>query len=462
MLDLLVIGAGLAGLSAAIAAAKAGLQVRVIAKGQGATHWHAGTLDVLGYVPATDSPVQTPLTASQTLPPEHPYRLLGATKLQDALSTWQSWMATTGLGYTGSATPNNNLPHPNPPLRREGTVDAVTVPPPGWGRSGGGSLGLTIPEHNLWLPSAVGAARPTLLAPQAQLAGDLSRLEPILIVGLRGLRDFYPQWIAENLTKQGHQARAEFLSLDLITDLRDRNNVQLAEAVEVPSTRARLGAALKKLCQPGERIGLPAILGVNEHPAVWSDLQTQVDAPIFEIPTLPPSVPGIRLYRALHQQLMQFGGRIEMNMEVINFQADGLQIRWVETATSARPLKHYAKNFLLATGGVLGGGFNSNHTGRFWEVVFQLPLTVPQTRDQWFRHQFLHPHGQPVFSGGVCVNPQCQPLDQNGAILYNNLWAAGGVLAYADPIRERSLEGIAVATGIAAVQSCISHVNSNA
>ncbi len=411
MLDLLVIGAGLAGLSAAITAAKAGLQVRVIAKGMGATHWHAGTLDVLGYLPGDDSPVQTPLTAAQTLPPEHPYQWLGEERLRNALSIFPTWLSESQLGYAGA----------------------------------------TNADQNLLLPTAIGAARPTWLAPQAQLAGDLSRGEPMVIVGFEGLRDFYPKWIAENLSKRGQQVRAEFLLFDLLTNLRDRNNVQLAEGLEAPALRARLATALKKLHQPGERIGLPALLGVNEHPVVWRELQTAVGAPIFEIPTLPPSVPGIRLYRALSQQLLQWGGRIESNMEVIGFDADDQQIRWVETATSARPLKHRAENFLLATGGVLGGGFNSDHTGRFWETIFDLPLTVPQDRNAWFRHQFLHPQGQPVFAGGVCVSPQFQPVDQKGAILYNNLWAAGGVLAHADPIRERSLEGIALTTGITAI-----------
>ena len=110
MLDLLVIGAGLVGLSAAIAAAKAGLQVRVIAKGQGATHWHAGTVDVLGYLPETDTPVQSPLNALEQLAPDHPYQLLGAAKVKEALLTWQGWLGESGLGY------GNALPHPNPPL----------------------------------------------------------------------------------------------------------------------------------------------------------------------------------------------------------------------------------------------------------------------------------------------------------------------------------------------------------
>jgi glycerol-3-phosphate dehydrogenase subunit B len=98
----------------------------------------------------------------------------------------------------------------------------------------------------------------------------------------------------------------------------------------------------------------------------------------------------------------------------------------------------------------LGGGFLSDHRGRFWETVFHLPLSVPQDRSQWFRPLFMDPQGQPVFRGGVTTNRALQPLDGRGGVVYRNLWAAGGVLGGADPLQEHSREGMALATGVAA------------
>ncbi|PWH19821.1 MAG: glycerol-3-phosphate dehydrogenase subunit GlpB, partial [Ardenticatenia bacterium] len=51
ILDVVVIGAGLAGLTAGWHAAVKGCRVRVVAKGWGTTYWHAGCIDVLGYYP---------------------------------------------------------------------------------------------------------------------------------------------------------------------------------------------------------------------------------------------------------------------------------------------------------------------------------------------------------------------------------------------------------------------------
>jgi glycerol-3-phosphate dehydrogenase subunit B len=415
MVDLIVVGAGLTGLIAAYTAAKMGQQVKIVTKGLGATHWHAGSIDVLGYYPDDAMPVTRPLEMIQDLvrsQPRHPYAILDGT-IPDALKNFAALTQEIGLPYAGAANFGDNL----------------------------------------WLPSPVGAARPTFLAPDAQLAGDLRRSEPMLIVGLRGMRDFYPALIAENLTKQGQRARAAFLPRDLITDRHDINTVQLAYALDDPARRSKLAAELKKLAQPGERIGLPAILGIDAHAAAMSDLQTQVGATIFEIPTLSPSVPGVRLTNALRNQLRQLGVRVEINAAVIGFHAEGDRVLWIESDASGRPLKHRAGKFLLATGGILGGGIDSDHTGKVWEVVLNLPLAVPRERGQWFRARFFDPAGHPIFRAGVSVNRKFQPIDAQGARVYVNVWAAGNILAHADPILERSLEGIALATGIAAARN---------
>ncbi|HMN30253.1 MAG TPA: FAD-binding protein, partial [Caldilineaceae bacterium] len=216
MLDLLVIGAGMAGLSAALTAADAGLTVQLIAKGQSATHWHTGAVDLLGYLPGQEQPVSSPLSSLSALGADHPYRRLGAQRVAAAVASLQGWLAEEGIAYGGAG------------------VDG----------------------ENLCLPSPVGAARPTYLAPVGQQAGDLSRRDPLLIVGFTGLRDFFPELIAENLAKQGHAARAGFLPLTTITDRRDFTTVQLAAALDAPGASVRLAAALKPLVRPGERVGL--------------------------------------------------------------------------------------------------------------------------------------------------------------------------------------------------------------
>lgn len=410
MLDLLVIGAGLSGLTAALAAAEAGLSVKVVSKGLNALHWSAATIDLLGYQPPRSMPVREPWEVAPRLGITHPYQIAGVERMQAALARFVRWMDEARLTYAPGA----------------------------------------VEGENFMLPSPVGAMRPVYLAPLGQRRGDLSLGQPLLIAGFDGAREFYPHMAADNLAAQGHTARGLVLPTKLITARRDANTVHLASELEKPEHQQALGKALKAAVRPGERIGLPAILGIAQHAQVVKALSAAAGAEVFEIPTLPPSVPGMRLTAALRNLLSKRNVRVEVGMEVINVGVENGRVQWVETATSARPLRHYAANFLLATGGVLGGGFQSDHTGRCWETVFHLPLNVPQERSQWFRPLFFDPEGQPVFTGGVAVNANFQPLDAQGRLHYENLWAAGGCLGGTDPIQEHSLEGIALVTGVAA------------
>ena len=73
MRDVVVIGAGLAGLAAAIKAADAGLSVTLVTKGVGGIQLGTGTVDILGYRP---EPVEKPLEALEghvASRPTHPY-----------------------------------------------------------------------------------------------------------------------------------------------------------------------------------------------------------------------------------------------------------------------------------------------------------------------------------------------------------------------------------------------------
>ena len=410
MLDLLVIGAGLAGLAAALRAAEAGLRVKVIAKGMGSLYWASGAIDLLGYVGVADRAVDNPWERMAELDAGHPFRRLGEARIRQALTWFQQSAAAQELGYTAAS------------------------------------------DENVLTPSPAGAWRPSYLAPAGQRAGAADDARPMVIVGFQGMRDFFPHLIARNLSAQGQVVRAALLPWSVLSAQHDRNNAQLAELLDDARTQQRLIDALKPVVKPGERVGLPAILGRHAHPQALAALQAGLNTDVFEIPTLPPNVPGIRLATALRHALEARGVRVEIGMEAVGFHAEAGVIQYVETATSARPLKHRASAFLLATGGVLGGGFDSDHTGRFWETVFDLPLTVPQDRRAWFRPDFLDAQGQPAFRGGVAVNDAWQPIDAAGRVVFANLWVAGGLLAHMDAILERSLEGVAITSAVAAVE----------
>ena len=67
----------------------------------------------------------------------------------------------------------------------------------------------------------------------------------------------------------------------------------MANALLLPQNREKLARVIKPLVKESKVIGLPAILGLYRTQEVIAHLEELIGVPVFEIPTIPPSVPGI-------------------------------------------------------------------------------------------------------------------------------------------------------------------------
>jgi glycerol-3-phosphate dehydrogenase subunit B len=189
------------------------------------------------------------------------------------------------------------------------------------------------------------------------------------------------------------------------------------------------------------------VLGLRDPLGVVADLQRLSGAQIFEIPTLPPSVPGMRLFAIFQDAIIKAGGRLQIGSEVVRGTNADDRLIAVYTEAAARQQEHRAQAFLLATGGVAGGGIRTDYTGAVWETALDLPLQAPNGRGEWFAPRFLAESGHPIYYAGVAVDQQLRPLDGTGRRVYQNVAVAGAALAGADPVRERCYSGLALATG---------------
>jgi len=407
--EVLIVGAGLSGLVAAWRASARRRSTVLITKGWGATHWHSGCIDVLGYFPTGNrEAVQSPMNALEKLVqeyPDHPYSITGLESLTEAIAAFK-WLCAA-YDY---------------PLH--GTL-----------------------EQNWLLPSAVGAFRPSCLVPETMIAGDLRRRDPMLIVGFDGFQDFYPGLITENLMRQGIPANEIILDLPSLRKRRFVTPIIMARLFDTEEFRAEVVAALKPRLGVCDRIGFPAILGLEWSMQAKQDLEKGLNCPIFEISTLPPSVPGIRLHNLLLKVIQKNGGRVYNGMQATAYESENGRVTALWSEAAARRKYHSARTFILATGGVLGGGITGDQDGNVREMVFNLPLSTPIERLDWFKPLFFDPSGHPVYQSGTRVNSILQPTNNNGRSVFANLFATGSTLAGGDFLRERSLEGIALATG---------------
>ncbi|HYO89578.1 MAG TPA: anaerobic glycerol-3-phosphate dehydrogenase subunit GlpA [Candidatus Limnocylindrales bacterium] len=382
---IVVIGAGLAGLTAALTAQELGARVEVFAAGM-------GTFTLMpGWIETGD-------VAALAANPAHPYHHAAG-----ALAA--------GLGVLDRAIG----------LQRFG-------------------------ERGLQAISALGHAQPVAFG----AGGALHALQPddrVLVVGIEGWRDSNPSWAADALTARGYHAEAITIVLphtegnfdDWPLDYAALLDTEAGLAPMIRQMRARLGSATV--------VAFPAVLGFA--PETRRKIAAALGLPILEIPTLPPSVPGQRLFRALRARLLAGSGRLTFGPRVLGVElrdgrATGVR---VETAANGRARLVPADAVILATGGLYGGGLDSDYKGAVWETVLGLPVANVPPIEEWFTEPLLAGRPQPIHYAGLMTDDQLRPITESGLPFADNVFAAGRLLAGASPVLEGSAEGIDLATG---------------
>jgi glycerol-3-phosphate dehydrogenase subunit B len=406
--DVVVIGAGVAGLSAGARLAENGARVCVLAKGMGSTHLAPGTVDVLGYQGGerVESPASS-LPDFISRHPDHPYALVGAEAVGPALD-WFSGCVERG---------------PKAGYRYVGSL-----------------------ERNTLLPTALGAARPSALVPTTMAGGDLADAAPICVVGFRVLRDFHPSLCAANLARAGHEARA--IELEIETGRAEENALGMARLFDDSGFRGRFAALVAGDLRAGERLALPAVLGVRDPQGVLTDLEQRLGRPVFEIPTLPPSAPGLRVYDVLKAALRAAGGRLVIGAEVAGATRDGARVTSVSARASGHDHVYDARWIVLATGGVASGAIELGSDWVARETTLGLSLSgAPVEGSARFDPDYFAE--QPLNRMGVAVNSS---LIAEGT---ENVLVAGAALPGAIPWREGSGEGISLSSGFSAARTVL-------
>jgi glycerol-3-phosphate dehydrogenase subunit B len=302
-------------------------------------------------------------------------------------------------------------------------------------------------EHQHMLPTALGATRLVGLAPQSYVAGELTRKDEITLGRLPGFRDWYADLVVSNLNAQSYAARAVTLPLPYAPIRRDAFATDLARIFDNAQHRAEIAIQWRAPLKGAKRLGIPAILGLKHAPEAHRDLQDKLDLEIFEVPILPPSVPGMRLYHLLRRAIERHGGQVIIGPGVRGWIENGA-IKGVIAETAGGPRHYAAQRVILATGGFRHGGLLAPAKGQVRETVFDLPIV---SGDDWFAPRYWDAH--PYAHFGLRVNDHMQPLNANGHILYPNLYAIGGILAGFDRLGGDGREGVDLATAWMAVKT---------
>jgi glycerol-3-phosphate dehydrogenase subunit B len=155
----------------------------------------------------------------------------------------------------------------------------------------------------------------------------------------------------------------------------------------------------------------------------------------------------MRVFATLRERLRRAGGRVILNNVVTGAeQVSGSRVTAVRARIGLRNAVHGADWVVVATGGFADGGveLDSRWAGR--ETALGLPVSgVPAAGEVRFNQAYFGSH--PMSRAGVAVDAGLRPVGPDGAPVYENVLVAGATLAGAEPWREKSGDGISVATG---------------
>jgi glycerol-3-phosphate dehydrogenase subunit B len=413
--DVVVVGGGIAACTAALSAARRGATVRLLSSKSSTLRHASGLVDVLGYTPDGEGPLANPFSAFDDLPEAHPYAKTGESAVRDALELFDD---IVGDAYRGGHTDRNAL-----------------------------------------LATHGGTVKPTARYPAAAAAGLASDERPTLIVGIRSLVDFDGRLVADHLRAAGVPFDVEGAEVPFPGSFRDDARVtRMAHALDQDEpvrgedgwgTREALATAVEPYVEESgaERVGFPAILGDDDASEVRTALADRLGVDVFEIPSGPPSLPGLRLEDRLFGALADEGVRTSTGHEVVDYETAGGRLSAVLVDRGGRKTPYSASQFVLATGGLVGKGLDSDREG-VREPLFGCHVPHPDDRSDWVAEGAFD--DQPFARFGVRVDGGMRPLEANGRPRFGNLRAAGAVVGGADAAAQKAMSGISLTTGFVA------------
>jgi len=395
--DAIILGTELDGLLAAAYLVERGLSVQVLGFGAGSLHYAPAGLHVLGYADAEQT-VSDPFAALADLGPDHPYAKTGVETLRMALD----WFAALS--------------------RRIG-------------------LPVELFAQNSRSIGPIGPASPVAGAFAHQATFERISGHPVAVARLAEVRDLPCDVLAAGLRKAGIAVSV----FDASIPGKVAQSVGLARAFDALPDLDAYFADLHPLIDPAASVVLfPAVMGLDRHAAVIEAASRVLGRTCLEVPLLPPSVPGIRLDRALRCHLQSHAVEINPNISLQSARIAGDTI----TLTDDDGRSYQAGAAILATGGVMMGGIAVESDGLARETVFgcQTHQSLP------LRANGVEQTLAALHEAGVVTDAMLNPLGEDQRAIAN-IFVTGRSLGHWNPSAESSAEGVSIATGWFAARS---------
>lgn len=396
--DDIIIGGGLSGLLCGISLAESGRKCLIVSQGQSTLNFSSGALDFL-----KTEEGESFEEALERLPQEHPYKKIAPEKCFLLRAEVAGLLDRAGIGTFSD-------------IRR-----------------------------NHWRITPLGVLSQTWLSLEEMAHFDKEALpEKVLIVNIAGFLDFSPSLLASGLAEQG--VRSEICEVSVReTDTARANSsefrsVNLARVLDGYAA-SRLAEAVNGKIGDCDFILLPAVFGLESDTAAVRFLQ-MLDKPAALVPTMNPSVPGIRLQYLLKKRFKELGGTFLAG----DTACDGIVEEGKMTALRTRAQGNSlfeAENFVFAGGSFFSEGLIAGKD-EIYEGVLGLDVDYSGSHGDWFNPDVFGE--QPYMSFGLRTDENFR-VSLKGRTL-ENAYAAGQILSGAAPFKNGCLGGLSAITAL--------------
>ena len=403
-LDTFIIGGGLSGLFSALVlkSKHPEKKIAVATFGSGSLPMSSGTIDFLSRDDRGKF-LKSPLAGIQKLPNHHPYKKIGIESIKQAVEFFRDFSAEWSLPYDGS------LERQTPVVTSLGTIKSAAL---------------------------------------TQISMDASPLkyaQKIIVVGINGVKDFFPNVLVENLQKIFPRKQIESVNIDFISNpRRDPLILDIARILDSNEGIQKFADQLKSKVESKTMFITPPIFGTSgasSHGAAESLLESK----ICETTCLPPSPTGIRLQKILRDSLHKLGIGILENMKIVSSEIKNRRVKSVKTSSGKI---FEADRFILATGKFFSGGIEMNQFNSPREPIFNLPIFFEPSENQWSHEDFFMPQG--FEKTGILIDENLRPIDASGKLILENVAIIGEILGGFDFTASGSNSGIAIASAFKA------------
>ena len=406
--DTVIIGGGLAGMACGIRLAEAGRRCAIISQGQSALHFSSGSFDLLGKMP-DGSDVEDPLAGIAALErtnPGHPYAVMGAKRCEKYALEAPELLRAAGIPVSGDCRRNH-----------------CRITP-------------------------MGCAKTTWLTIDGYLtaeAPDRLPFRKVCIANVEGFLDFYPEFIAEEFRKYGIECTFASVNLPDLEQIRrnpsEMRSANIARVFDHERNLEALAAQVRDAAATCDALILPAIIGLNRNDSL-EVLRAKIPTPLYLLPTLPPSIPGIRAQQALQHRFRALGGEYFLGDSVQHAEYGAGCVRAVFTANHG-DIPFEADHFVLASGSFFSRGLVAT-PDRIVEPVFGADTVYTPDRSQWYTLRFFDRQNYQAF--GVRTDAALHVVREGRAI--GNLYGAGAGLAGFHPVQEGCGAGVSLLSAL--------------